>query len=118
MTDHAAKLHAIAATGEETAEPIAPDRLIEGAPMTRTRIDYQQGEHVFVGEWASDIGAWRVAYDEWEYCTMLEGVCELTPDGGAPQRFAAGDSFVIEPGFAGIWRVLQPMRKTFVIRIG
>ena len=118
MTDHAARLHAIAAKGHFSLEPIAPDRLIEGAPMTRTRIDYQQGESVFVGEWGSDVGAWRVAYDEWEYCTLLEGACELTPDSGAPQLFAAGDSFVIEPGFKGVWRVLEPMRKTFVIRIG
>jgi hypothetical protein len=118
MTDYAARLHAIAANGGFTEEPIAQGRLIEGAPMTRTRIDYQQGESVFVGEWGSEVGAWRVAYDEWEYCTMREGACELTPDGGAPQRFTAGDSFVIEPGFKGVWRVLQPMRKTFVVRIG
>jgi uncharacterized cupin superfamily protein len=57
-----------------------------------------------------------VAYDEWEFCHVLEGVCELTPDGGAPQRFKAGDSFVIEPGFVGVWRVLAPMKKRFVVR--
>jgi uncharacterized cupin superfamily protein len=47
---------------------------------------------------------------------MLEGVCELVPDDGAAQRFVAGDSFVIEPGFKGMWRVLAAMRKRFVIR--
>jgi uncharacterized cupin superfamily protein len=44
-------------------------------------------------------------------------VCELTPDGGQAQRFHAGDSFVIEPGFVGVWRVIAPMRKRFVVRI-
>jgi uncharacterized cupin superfamily protein len=86
--------------------------------VTRTRIDYERDEKTFVGEWSADVGAWRVAYDEWEFCHVLEGVCELTPDGGTPQRFSAGESFVIEPGFEGVWRVIAPMRKKFVIRLG
>ena len=49
---------------------------------------------------------------------MLSGVCELAPDEGEPMRFSAGDSFVIEPGFKGVWRVLQAMRKRYVIRLG
>jgi uncharacterized cupin superfamily protein len=58
-----------------------------------------------------------VRYDEWEFCHMLEGVCELVPDdGGDAKRFGAGDSFVIEPGFVGVWRVIAPMKKRFVIR--
>ena len=48
---------------------------------------------------------------------MLEGVCELVGEDGVSQRFAAGDSFVIEPGFKGVWRVLEPMRKKFVVRL-
>lgn len=112
------RLHSV--KGQSAAEdaPIAADRLIEGAPMTRTIIDYQQGDTVFVGEWSAGVGAWRVAYDEWEFCHVLEGACELTADGGASQRYEAGDSFVIEPGFSGVWRVLTPMRKKFVIRLG
>lgn len=120
--------------GAAQVEPIAADRLIEGAPVTRTVLDYEcdlgspvfrpggasegaRPEALYVGEWASDVGAWRVAYDEWEYCHMLEGVCELVSEDGVSQRFAAGDSFVIEPGFKGVWRVLEPMRKKFVVRL-
>ena len=47
---------------------------------------------------------------------MLEGVCELVPNGGDAQRYEAGDSFVIEPGFKGVWRVLAPMKNRFFIR--
>jgi uncharacterized cupin superfamily protein len=111
------KLHAVRGRAPVEVEAIAAERLIEGAPLTRTSIDYQEGERTFAGEWAADVGAWRVAYDEWEFCHVLEGVCELTPDGGAAQTFRAGDSFVIEPGFAGVWRVIEPMRKRFVIRL-
>jgi uncharacterized cupin superfamily protein len=110
------KLHAVRGTAAATAEAIAPERLLEGAPLTQTRIDYERDEKIFAGEWAAGIGAWRVGYDEWEFCHVLEGACELVPDDGPPQRFSVGDSFVIEPGFVGVWRVLQPMRKRFVIR--
>jgi len=110
----------IAVRGEAVADrkPVEADRLVDGAPVTETRLDYAQGETTYAGEWASDVGAWRVKYEEFEFCHMLEGVCELTPDGSTPQRFKAGDSFVIEPGFVGVWRVLEPMRKRFLVRYG
>jgi uncharacterized cupin superfamily protein len=41
----------------------------------------------------------------------------LTPDGGAPVQFGPGDSFVIEPGFNGVWSVIEDMAKTYVIRL-
>lgn len=109
------KLYALSG-GPFERKPIDAGRLIEGAPMTETRLDYTQGDKVFVGEWGSDVGAWLVSYDEWEFCHVLEGVCELTPDDGASRRFEAGDSFVIEPGFKGVWRVIEPMKKRFVVR--
>lgn len=111
------RLHRIAGEAPASVEAIAAERLVEGAPTTRTIIDYERDEKTYVGEWAADVGAWRVAYDEWEFCHVLEGACELIPEGGAAQRFGAGDSFVIEPGFTGVWRVLAPMRKKFVIRL-
>ena len=110
-------LRRIAGQGQADASPIAAERLIEGAPIAEARLDYQRGDDTFVGEWSCGVGAWRVAYDEWEFCHVLEGACELVPDGGATQRFSTGDSFVIEPGFKGVWRVLEPMRKRFVVRL-
>jgi len=111
-------LIAVPGTTAAVAESIAPDRIVEGAPTTELINSYQLGDHTYVGEWAATSGAWRVTYDEWEFCHMLSGVCELIPDGAKARRFVAGDSFVIEPGFSGIWRVLEPMRKRYVIRVG
>ena len=111
------KLHPVRGEGAPEFKPIEADRRVDGAPMTETRLDYQHGDNTFVGEWAADVGAWRVKYEEWEFCHLLEGVCELTPDGGEAQRFHAGDSFIIEPGFEGVWRVIAPMRKRFVVRL-
>ena len=109
------RLHVVRGEGPRSTEPIAADRLVEGAPHATTSLDYTR-DGTFAGEWSAGVGAWRVAYDEWEFCHLLEGVCELVPDDGEAQRFAAGDSFVIEPGFKGVWRVLQPMKKRFVVR--
>jgi uncharacterized cupin superfamily protein len=102
--------------GAVETNPIAADRVIDGAPVETTKLEYERDGKTYVGEWSASVGAWRVKYEEWEYCLMLEGICELVADGGAPQRFNVGDSFVIEPGFAGVWRVIAPMKKRFVIR--
>lgn len=112
------KLHAVCGEAAPDRKPIDSERLLEGAPITETQLDYERDETTYAGEWSAGVGAWRVAYDEWEFCHVLEGACELTPDGGAPQRYKAGDSFIVEPGFVGVWRVLEPMRKRFVVRIG
>jgi uncharacterized protein len=109
-------IHPVRGEAVAAFEPIAAEKRVDGAPMTETRIDYERNG-TFAGEWAAGVGAWRVRYDEWEFCHVLEGECELTPGGGEPQRYTAGDSFVIEPGFSGVWRVLKPMRKRFVIRV-
>lgn len=108
-------IHALG-DGPTTAEAIAADRLVEGQPTAETRIDYERDGKVFAGEWSAGVGAWRVVYDEWEFCHVIEGVCELVDADGGVRRFAVGDSFVIEPGFTGVWRVLEPMRKRFVVR--
>jgi uncharacterized cupin superfamily protein len=110
------KLHTVRVEDASTEPAVAQDRVVEGAPMTLTSLDFEHGEKTYAGEWSADAGAWRVNYEEWEFCHVLEGVCELVPDDGAPQRFSAGDSFVIEPGFSGVWRVLEPMKKRFFIR--
>jgi uncharacterized cupin superfamily protein len=44
-------------------------------------------------------------------------VSVLTRDGEAPRQFAAGDAFVIQPGFEGTWEVVETTRKLFVIRL-
>ena len=110
------KLVAVRGKAEAAAEPIPADRVLEGAPVAETVLEYARDDTTFAGEWRASVGAWRVRYDEWEFCHMLEGACELLPDDGPAQRFAAGDSFIVEPGFSGVWRVLSPMKKRFVIR--
>ncbi len=100
--------------GEPETDAPASDRVVEGAPAFCSVNGYERGG-VYAGVWSSSPGAWRVAYDEWEFCCVSEGVCELTADGGQTRRFTAGDAFVIEPGFRGIFRVVEAMSKKYVI---
>jgi uncharacterized cupin superfamily protein len=58
------KLHDITGHGDVERAPIAVDRVIEGAPIAETRLDYERDERIYAGEWSVDVGAWRVAYDE------------------------------------------------------
>lgn len=110
------KLHPVRGEGATEESPIAVERLVEGAPITRTSLDYERDGKTYAGEWSAGVGAWRVKYDEWEFCHVLEGACELIGDDDEAQRYTAGDSFIIEPGFTGVWRVIAPMKKRFVVR--
>ena len=110
------KLVAITGAGPREEKPVDADRLVEGSPRTISTLDYARDDKVFAGEWSASVGAWRVKYEEWEFCHVLAGACELVPDGGEAQRYSAGDSFIIEPGFTGVWRVIEPMKKRYVVR--
>ncbi len=93
-----------------------PARLVSGDPIHRTWNLEDRGG-LFAGIWESTPGAWRVIYDEWEYCRILDGISILHPDDGDAFTVTKGDSFVIRPGFSGIWEVVETTRKDYVIRL-
>jgi uncharacterized cupin superfamily protein len=93
-----------------------PSRLVSGDPRFRTW-NIEERDGLYAGIWESTPGAWRVAYDEWEFCHILDGLSVLTEDGGAARTLKSGDAFVIRPGFTGIWEVVETTRKEYVIRL-
>lgn len=99
----------------ETGAP-AEGRILAGAPAFRTW-NIEERDGLYAGVWESTPGKWRVFYDEWEYCRILSGVSIVTEDGGAPRRVTAGDSFILRPGFSGVWEVVETTRKEYVIRL-
>ncbi|HQT65380.1 MAG: hypothetical protein B7Z75_01490 [Acidocella sp. 20-57-95] len=110
------KLHPLGPLPDIAAEPIAADKLISGAPRTRTWVQYEEpGGKLAAGQWEASIGKWRIAYSEWEYVVMIAGRCVVSGDDGSVINAGPGDSFVIEPGFTGTWEVLEAMRKHWVI---
>lgn len=94
-----------------------PERVIAGAPVFKTWNLEEQAGGLYAGIWESTPGAWRIVYDEWEYCRILFGVSIVTEDGGAPIKLETGASLIIRPGFKGIWEVVETTRKEYVIRL-
>ncbi len=99
----------------ETERP-APEKVISGDPV-HTTWNAEERDGLYCGIWQSTPGKWRISYDEWEYCRILEGRSVITGDDGTEYPLKAGDSFIIRPGFAGTWEVLETTRKEYVIRL-
>ena len=99
-----------------TASPIDPGRIVSGSPEACVRNGYSSSDdRRHVGLWDCSPGSWRVSYDEWEYCLILSGKVRLTGDDNTVIEASAGDSLVLEPGYSGVWEVLEPTRKLYVI---
>ncbi len=105
----------VAGVEPEVTRP-EPAKVIAGDPVHRTwNIEDRDG--LYCGLWHSTCGAWKVSYDEWEYIRILEGYSILTDAAGHATHLKAGDSWIIRPGFAGIWTVVEPTLKDYVIRL-
>ncbi|WP_420344572.1 cupin domain-containing protein [Paenirhodobacter sp.] len=97
----------------EVTRPDA-DMLVAGDPVHTTwNLDDDNG--LYCGVWQSTPGAWRTVYEEWEYIYVHEGRAVLEADDGTVVELAAGDSLVLRPGYSGVWRVLETLRKDYVI---
>jgi len=99
----------------ESAPP--PERLIAGSPAFKTWAqDVAKGETVLTGVWEATPGETRsIKGNTFEFCHILSGVVEIIPDGGEPPVvYRAGDSFVMKPGFTGVWKTIETVRKIYV----
>jgi uncharacterized protein len=111
---------AFPAGGAGAMEEGAPDpsRILSGEPRSRSWNVYTSPDgKTFCGIWESSPGSWRVVYDEWESCTLLAGRSIVTPADGAPIELGPGDTLILEPGFVGVWTVVETTRKSYVVRI-
>ena len=63
--------------------------------------------------WGCGISTFPWSYDEQETCLLLEGDVTVTPDGGEPVRFGAGDLVVFDAGLSCTWEVHAPVRKHY-----
>ncbi|WP_428640786.1 cupin domain-containing protein [Roseibium sp.] len=99
-------------------EAPAPEKVISGDPQFTTwLVEARDEDTLFTGVWESTPGAWKISYDEWEFCSILSGRSRLTDKDGTTREVGPGDSFVLQPGFSGVWEVLETTRKLFVIRL-
>jgi uncharacterized cupin superfamily protein len=111
-----AAVHRLGESGSGEDYYLAAEKLIEGNPKQTAWVQYTDPSGKYcAGLWASEVGKWRIAYTEEEYCRMLDGVSVITDEQGIAVTVRPGDEFVIPRGFAGTWEVVEPTRKRFVI---
>ncbi|MFC3321482.1 cupin domain-containing protein [Mesorhizobium cantuariense] len=94
-----------------------PELLVAGSPAFKTWAqDATEGDRVRTGVWEATPGETRsIKGDTFEFCHILSGVIEITPDAGETVTYRAGDSFVMKPGFTGVWKTIETVRKIYVI---
>ncbi len=92
------------------------ERLISGDPSFKTWAqDVSRDETVHTGVWEATPGETRsIKGATFEFCHILSGVVELTENGGETVTYRTGDSFVMKPGFTGVWRTVETVRKIYV----
>ena len=95
-----------------------PERRLSGNPQRTTWNHYSNDSgEVFAGVWACEVGSWRIEMgaSEDEFFFVTAGRCCLTDDAGIAVEARAGESLVIPAGFKGVFDVLEPMRKHYMI---
>lgn len=94
----------------------APDRLVSGNPAFKTWLqDTSRNGAVETGIWEATPGEHRsIKGESFEFCHILQGVVELLDESGQASVYRAGDSLVMKPGFMGVWRTIETVRKIYV----
>ena len=95
-----------------------PQRLVRANPQRQTWAGYDSADGLCTaGIWACESGAWRIAFAETkeEFFCIRHGRVKLTAESGHAEEFGPGDAAVIPAGFRGVFEVLEPVEKYYVI---
>lgn len=92
--------------------------VVEGSPSMKTYVLHRSADGTMIsGIWEATPGTFHATYSGFEFVHILAGKITITPDGGAAVQVGAGDAFVVEPAFKGVWKIEQAVRKHFTARI-
>lgn len=95
-----------------------PERRLQGVPKRTTWNHFTNpGGEVFAGVWACEVGSWRIEFGEHEdeFFFVTEGRCRITDTEGKACEAGPGESLLIPAGFKGVFEVLEPMQKHYMI---
>ncbi|MCA1323349.1 cupin domain-containing protein [Herbaspirillum sp. alder98] len=94
------------------------ERRLDGNPKRTTWNHFTNAAgDVHAGIWACEKGSWRIAFSQHkdEYFYVLEGRCRVIDEQGHAAEAGPGDAMVIPAGFKGVFEVVEPMRKHYVV---
>ncbi|CAO3447802.1 cupin domain-containing protein [Azospirillum largimobile] len=103
---------------DETGKPAVFGAILSGQPQEIHR-------NLFDGDFGRfKSGVWQctpglVAMRDWpyhEFCVLLSGRVIITPEGGMPREYKAGDALVLPMGFTGTWEILETVRKYYAVQ--
>ncbi|MTV41610.1 cupin domain-containing protein [Duganella radicis] len=94
------------------------ERRLAGNPKRTTWNHYTSASgEVVAGVWACERGSWRIAFGPHkdEYFYVLEGRCRVIDEHGYAAEAGPGDAMVIPANFKGVFEVVEPVKKHYVI---
>lgn len=63
--------------------------------------------------WSKEVSTFPWQYSSTEIAYILEGEVTVTPNGGTPVSFSAGDLVTFATGLDCVWEVKKPLRKHY-----
>ncbi len=63
--------------------------------------------------WTCEASSFDWTYNDKETCLLIEGEVTVTPEGGQPVKFSAGDLVTFPAGMNCRWEVHQAVRKYY-----
>ena len=63
--------------------------------------------------WQKEASTFDWHYDDQESCYILSGKVSVTPEGGEPVTFGAGDFVVFPKGLSCVWQIQEPVKKHY-----
>ena len=63
--------------------------------------------------WKKEVSTFDWTFHEQEIAYILDGVCIITPTGGASVSFGKGDLVTFPAGMKASWEVKQPLHKHY-----
>lgn len=102
---------------EPTVDYPRADRLAKGNPKRLTTALYKQ-DTMSCGIWECEVGAWNIQFPEnrQEFFTVLEGLVRIHD--AKTQHYievGAGQAGIIPASFLGMFEVLEPVKKYYVL---
>ncbi len=112
----------IVVLNQQKSQPVfdcpRPDRLISGNPRRQTWEQFvnHSGE-LSCGIWLCEAGSWRIQFtdNKDEFFCVIEGLVRLHDDKGVAAEVRAGEAAIIPAGFSGVFEVVEPVRKYYVV---